>query len=452
MKKYLTVMLAALLCLSSCSAKAIPQPTFEELMADVNEKHKGVVQSDFDYSPYLKKEDLERSPLYYHNQAYEGYDPAIILTQEQAEEDVTYLFEALHTCYGPYEFFGGEEVFDAAEEKIKAGLSEFETISSQELTQLMVANLGFVEDSHFKIHQSYVGLFKMPFFFREVSFVKTDDGYRTTNGKKVKSIDGHELDEIMKLSISSEGKLVYYPVLLKDCDYIEASETPQICDETLTVNYSNGDKQELTAENFQVFNEQKAEEPTSYTRYHGDIPVFQFNRFTEDYEGIISGATLLKESPVSILDLRSNRGGVCFSREWMEEYTDDKVTENCITIKSWEGSVISNKNEKWTENDNTLIILTGKSSASASEILIDHAYNVENILFVGENTFGAMRSDSYYTYLPNSGCPVSVGRGSLHIFPEGDYFEEFRGYYPDIWVPAAEAEELVIKMLEQIER
>jgi hypothetical protein len=32
-----------------------------------------------------------------------------------------------------------------------------------------------------------------------------------------------------------------------------------------------------------------------------------------------------------------------------------------------------------------------------------------------------------------------------------DYFEEFRGFYPDIWVPAAEAEELAVKLMERLQ-
>ena len=42
------------------------------------------------------------------------------------------------------------------------------------------------------------------------------------------------------------------------------------------------------------------------------------------------------------------------------------------------------------ENPNMLIILSGKYSASASEMLIDCTYNLENVLIIGENTMGAL--------------------------------------------------------------
>jgi hypothetical protein len=39
----------------------------------------------------------------------------------------------------------------------------------------------------------------------------------------------------------------------------------------------------------------------------------------------------------------------------------------------------------------------------------------------------------------------------VYLTPDdSDYFEEFRGFYPDIWVPAAEAEELAVKLMENL--
>ena len=38
----------------------------------------------------------------------------------------------------------------------------------------------------------------------------------------------------------------------------------------------------------------------------------------------------------------------------------------------------------------------------------------------------------------------------MHVFPQGDYFEEGRGLLPDIWVPAGEAEELAVKLIENL--
>ena len=177
--------------------------------------------------------DDEQRNQYYLNNTQEKYDPEKMLTQQQAIEDVAYLFDAFHDCYGPYEYFGGAKVFDAAEERIKGELQKQESIKSADFEQLLLQELRFVKDAHFGINMQRTNPVKIPFFFRETAFQRTKNGYQTTEGKQVKSVEGYEnLDEIMKRSLSKEGELVYYPVLLKDSDFWDAFETPQTCDET----------------------------------------------------------------------------------------------------------------------------------------------------------------------------------------------------------------------------
>ena len=184
----------------------------------------------------------------------------------------------------------------------------------------------------------------------------------------------------------------------------------------------------------------------------GEISVFQFNMFDEKHrDSILTGAKKLREAPVSILDLRSNTGGNGgIPGEWMERYTQKSVSGHKTVIDTKEGIKIedSDTEETWVEHDKMLIILVGKYSASASEWLLDLAYNVENVLIVGENTSGAIIGMTSKISLPNSACQVDIGSGKVSLFPEDEgYMEEFRGVYPDIWVPAGEAEDLVLQFL-----
>jgi hypothetical protein len=40
---------------------------------------------------------------------------------------------------------------------------------------------------------------------------------------------------------------------------------------------------------------------------------------------------------------------------------------------------------------------------------------------------------------------------TVYLTPDGsDYFEELRGFFPDIWVPAKEAETLAAKLMENL--
>ena len=441
------------LLLTACST--IPQPTMEELLAEVNAEHQAIKAKVVDFSPYMK-ENPKQEEIDKYRQKNEVYDPDKSLTKQQAIEDVSFLFDAFHDCYGPYEYFGGAKVFDIAEEKIKKELKTKETLTAADLEKILLENLKFIEDGHFKINMENSNPTKIPFFFREVAFIKTENGYQTTDGKKVQSIEGYDnLDELMKRSISPDGELVYYPVLLKDCGMLEALLSPQNCDEVLTVHYTNGKEQELTAEPYQVYTEFDLENPknTPITEFdkNGNIPVFQINSFKkEKMEETLKEAKKLKDEPVVILDLRSNAGGDGKIVEmWLNEYVGQTVPANTTSINTCSEERLYSSRDRWIERDNLLIILMGKYTASASEIFIDCSHNLENVLFIGENTNGALRSGAGEMYLPNSQCRVNIGEGTLSVFPENCNFEELRGFYPDIWVPAEEAEQAVIRMLKK---
>ena len=458
LKKIFVWILAAMLALSNVGCTSVPQPTMEEVLAEVNAEHQEVEKGTINASQYvgdLVDQDLRWS--YYPKEDPADYDPKKILTQQQAVEDVTYLFDAFHDCYGPYEYFGGAEGFDKAEETIKAELETKETLTAADLEQILLENLAFIKDGHFNINNKSPYMIKIPFFFREIAFVKTEEGYQATDGRKVELVEGYDnLDELMKRSISQEGKLVYYPVLLKDNDPSIRLDLPQSCKETLIVHYTNKTTQELKAEPFQIYSETFLKTPEEYqvvtSRQNGEIPVFQFNEFDLDYEEEISeDAKVLKEAPIAILDLRSNRGGsALIAEDWISKYANTLVLMNRNIIDTKTGEFLRNEEDKWIENPNILIILSGKYSASASEMLIDCAYNLENVLIIGENTMGALIGGQGSTCLPSSAVKVGVGNGLMSLQTEGDYFEELRGFYPDIWVPAGEAEELAVKLIENL--
>lgn len=457
-KRSLCVILSlSMLCLAGCSS--VENLTFEELMEEVNAKHQAVEQVTLDdISKYEKDvKALEESVKNYGKKTDEEYNPEKILTREEAIEDVDFLFDMLYDCYGPYESMGGAKVFDAHEEKVKNELQTYENLTVAELEEILLEELNFIQDGHFNINKSMLCKIKMPFFFREVAFQKTGKGYKTTGGEVVESIEGYEdMDALMKRSISPEGDLVYYPVILKDGDFWEVLKEPQTCDETLTIHYTNGKTQELKAESYEMYVDPSLREPGGQmiaSRKYGEIPVFQFNTFDNAYlKETLEGAVTLKKAPISILDLRSNMGGSgIIASQWINRYTADKVPRNTCWIDTWKGQRMSFAEDEWIEHDNRLIILTGKFTMSAAEWLLDYAYNVENVLIVGENTYGACIGNGGGTVsLPNSLCQISMGSGGFIAFPQDEeYFQELRGFCPDIWVPAGEAEELIVKYLEK---
>ena len=241
---------------------------------------------------------------------------------------------------------------------------------------------------------------------------------------------------------------MYYPILLKEYE-------PQAGDETLIVHYTNGSTQTLTAEPFQRYNERI--EGDAVTEYHkdGEIPVFTIDSC---YDGVMdeitAGAIMVARYPVGIVDIRANMGGSdSVSETWLRQYTytNHQMFRNQFLMDVFSGS--TGYEDGWVENDRVLIVLTSKNVASAAETFVDMAHNVENVLFIGENTWGAqVTSAAYHVWLPNSKCVgvVTMGHGLFVVPQDWDYYKELRGYEPDLWVPADEAEELAVKLMENL--
>lgn len=462
-RRLCSAFIGMILCLSlvSCSsAPDIPQPTLDELLAEVNAEHQSIQRGELDPTPYLRtslsQEDWSKAAEY-TTETYSDYDPNKSLTHDEAVEDVSYLFDACYYAYGLYDYFGGHETFDAAQQAIFQDLDGKDTVTCQELEEIMVSHLGFIKDGHFSINQNHPAPFQIPFFFRQTAFLKTEDGYQTVNGKVVESVENHEdLDELFKRSISKQGQIVYYPVLLKEAMFDGQSEFEKhTCDEELTVHYTDGTTETLTAEPWKQYFEQLSKNKNTELRQTKGIPVFQFNNFNTEYrDEILDGAEQLKDEPVSMLDLRSNTGGdSTIGNQWLSTYGN---TGRSFPSNNESFSTLNGKSsgvslpDKWISHDNLLILLAGKVSGSAAEDLIENACNLENVLIVGENTFGSLLANAGYIELPNSKCSVTMSASYVFLRPDSDPFEEFRGFEPDLWVPADEAEELVAKLIDNI--
>ena len=453
--------LALCLCLAGCStAPDIPQPTLDELLAEVNAEHQSIQRGELDPTPYLRtslsKEDWPKAAEY-ATATYSDYDPDKLLTHDEAVEDVNYLFDACYYAYGLYDYFGGHETFDAARQAILHDLDGKDSMTCQQLEEIMVSHLGFIKDGHFSINQNHPAPFQIPFFFRQTAFLKTGDGYQTTNGKVVESVENHEdLDELFKRSISKQGQLVYYPVLLKEAAFDGESEFQKhTCDEKLVIHYTDGSTETLTAEPWKLYFQNLPKGQNTELRETDGIPVFQFNNFSTEYEHeLLDGADQLKDAPVSMLDLRSNMGGnTDTGYAWFRRYVGYRgYNVPCNGSFFRPDSVIPmSLPDGWIEHENVLVLLLGKASASASEAMTDIICNLENALIIGENSWGALLGSAEYMELPNSKCGVRMGMNNIYLTAEDEPFEEMRGFYPDIWVPAGEAEELAAKLIERLQ-
>ena len=449
-----TILVLTLLSFSGCST--VPQPTMEELLAEVNAEHQEMKNHNVDFQKYLRKptERIRFDPYNSQfNMSAEKFDSQKSLTWEEMQEDIDYLFDFLHDSYALYDYFGGDEVFGKAKEAVIKECRSSESKTGEVLEQSLLKNLTFIQDAHFSINQKYPAANTYPFFYRETAFIKTEEGYQTTDGKKVQSIEGYDnLDELMKRSVSADGNLVYYPVILQKCEDYQKTYNQQEyqTDKELTVCYQDGTKQTLKAEPFRLYEEINRENPYELKENEG-IPVLKMDQFNpQGQRKLNESIEVLKESPVSVLDLRSNGGGdIGVAGTFAQRYSGEKFPGSIAIMDAWNGIQREAEHRKWVENENLLIVLTGKYTVSAAECLVDMSYNLENTVIIGENTNGGMYGGGISNQLPNSKMLVACATWQFYI-PTGDNFEELRGFYPDIWVPAGEAEEAAINLIKNM--
>ena len=448
------VLTAALYTLALCAGcSRLPEVTLDQLMDQVNAAHQavnndGLIEKFIPRQPVDENGELisesERFSYYVNTAEADSYDPDLVLTRQQMEEDVVYLFDALYACYGNYDKMGGQAAFDAAEQAILEECGQVDSLRAAEFQELLLSHLSFVKDAHFQIQNQSPNPLWYPFFFREVAFYLDEDQYITADHKKVASVDGYDdLTQLFKRSISPEGEIVYYPVVLQDTI---------TWDEPLIIHYTDGTAQVLQPEPYQevpILNQSAIPE----LRNNNGIPILQVNGMRNNSvpgwsEAFLEGAKTLGNSKIGILDLRFNSGGdQDLIADWLKTYAKTSVPSNSLFLDAFTGEQMLNARDLWVQNDNFLVILTSKHTASGSEWLIDSAHNLENVLFVGENTFGCLVGCSVAVHLKNSKFVAKIGTYENIIPSTNDYFEEYRGFYPDLWVPADEAEDLVLALL-----
>lgn len=483
---------------SAPSAPSTPAPTpspsleapdqitsMSQLMDFVNAKHRAIERPSVDFTEYMLS-PIEMDFNIFDYQEGKEFAPDATLSADQVKEDVDIFFNTLKTTYGPYRYFGDDTVFLAAKEAVLKACATPEGCAAQALQESLVKELAFINDGHFAINGDNVRASLIPYFYKETAFAKAGDGFTTLDGtKKVASVDGTDADlkDLFKMSISDEGKIIYYPVV-----FGAFSRENMAAPDDLTVHYEDGSTQTLSPSPYES-NYDHTDKMVDL-HYNEDVPVLfvrnmGFDEAIDDVMGrqFLDYADQLKDEPVLIIDLRSNGGGnSILPLKWLKKYTGQLISSNFASLQYWsEESMQSFFQEKentyyisdesmkeynqyerlnenylelnklpdtFVQNDRLLILLTGKNTASAAETFTDAVHNVENTLVIGQNTFGCLVSNAYNViYLPNSGISLQLGC-NLNIFPEGD-FEEFMGYQPDLWVDS-DAESLAVKLVKNL--
>jgi len=436
----------------------------------------------------IEKVDVETVTELAYSREFVLYDRTILLrgfterlrvltnfTQEEAIEDVEVLFEVLRYIYGPYQYFGGDDIFEPARERIIEDIQNDHNISSTTFLMAIYRHLSpIITDNHISIGHLRFGPEYKFLVNRETFFDRTSQGfYNRENGLYIEEIEGHNISELMRLQLDEYGQHFYGPVL--------QGEAASASSQTITIVYEDGTIEQLELQEAPI-NRNIFQSP-SYLMYVDGFPVVSLSRMMHMNEAsmgeyahnFLNYATELRDEPVVILDLRSNSGGTPhLPSMWMYLLTGEVVNGNSVQLINWNveyeyvwspwddmlidplyfsaknfeylkpihteptiinGYIINNLSDRnIVEREQLLIILVNRYTTSSGEHFVDLAFNVENTIIIGQNTDGNLISDRMYPYLrmPNTNTIISLGIG-VHLWPE-EHFSEGAGIAPNVWV------------------
>lgn len=485
-KRLLTLVISGCLLFNFATTPAFAEWQ-ENWLNNINLEHRTIKKPTIDFNQYVKDDGSEYTTedLLQYSSYNQNFDGNTVLTLQQVQNDLAILFEGLKSTYGPYYYFGGDEVFLSAKAAILEDCRQSDPLTAAVLVQSMQKHLSFIQDGHFTINRKSSGRPIVSYLYQTTAFVLKQDGFhRQSDNLLVAAVDG--VDNLHKLfgrSISPEGELIYYPVVLAPL-----AENAKGHPHDLIVHYQDGSTEILSTEDYQSYYD-KSEQMVSLHYQEGIPVVFVRNMYFDEAKGdqlgkqFLSYAEQLKNEPVVIVDLRSNGGGnSLLPLKWLEIYAGEKVPTNAIGLKRWTMDDLAaydeNKDnpyyasaatfmaydplesfndnymlagvleDKFIDNNRLLIILTGKNTASAAEVFVDAAHNIANTLVIGDNTYGVGVSNAYTNIiLPQTNIAVQLG-SDLILYPE-DYFPEYVGLKPDIWVKG-DAEMLAVKLIKQL--
>ncbi|GAA0115605.1 S41 family peptidase [Clostridium senegalense] len=427
---------------------------------------------EYEFTPEETKEFVEYQKLFYDKSLILNpniiYNEKKIITYDEAKEDVDSLFKFFRYGYGAYGYFGGDIVFNEAKKNIMDVLNGQQSIKADDFSNLLLNNLNFIKDGHFALASKnpFFNKLKVYYIYDKDEFFKDGNGYYKLVDKKhhyIKEINkDNNIDKYMKYTINNDGKLVYSIAILQE----EVSST--INADVVYLN-NKEDFSESIVLNMLPFDFQKENIPFEYS-IKDNVPIAKLGAMhaysEEDNSQFDFPGTgfEMKNYPVSILDLRGNKGGfltagITWIQSYSGEYTTNRgahatISNNMIKeFNKYNGSNYSGGSNSLKPtslsripNDKLVFVLIDKAIFSAGEHFIECLMNMDNVILVGTNTCGGTLSGgTYYYRLKNSMITTQIGN-YLYISPCGDDFE-FNGFHPDILVDSNEALEKVEKLI-----
>jgi hypothetical protein len=396
---------------------------------------------------------------------------------EEAAEDIEYLFYLFSHGYCGYRYFSTLGDFEEAKMGILDSLMERESWEYDDLFALVRDHLSFIHDLHLQIGGIQYGDHLDFWHDASIEVSRRDGGYQFEVDGVVYdllSVNGADPGEFLFPSLNVEGEAIYMLSTLSRSPpgpvKLETGKGEIEVELELSEYHPSG-----------VFREERM----------GGVPVIRAHSFGDSHTDIlndfVSSAEKYRNEPYVIIDVRGNGGGnSAWPRRWVSSLIGvqpsfNMVWTEMVTKTSMMGRInyfehilkyIGGVDRDWYEsqvaifrarvesfesesretywapqnipggglipNDPTIIVVMDDEVASAGEGLLSYLSGVQNVVFVGENSAGALTfGQNTYHRLPNSNALVRMPI-SLNVFMDLKVREEM-GFSPDLWVPAEDA-------------
>lgn len=380
---------------------------------------------------------------------------AATVSYADAVADVELFFRALRYAYGAYYYFGGDDAFFAARDKVLASLKGKNSISGKALSELIFSQLLFVKDSHFSIDAMRTtndSSVRYEYCYcRGQAFAKDENGYyKTVGGKKWYFVSCSDSTVTLEPTLLSTGELCYSPVRFRPLQGAAANDT-------LLLQSKSGTRTESIHWELSVpYAEQNLHTPDTELLQSGDIAyvgVRTFDKsYTEELSRFAASGSEMKDAKLLIFDIRSNSGsGDNFFPDWIKNFSGEEAeTMGCFSTRHsalahHEPVAIGEEHYshvflpgKLIENDTPILVLLDDNCGSSGENVLNRLRTLDNVIVIGSNSAGFKVCGNMAGYsLPRSGIPFQMGC-SLGFYRHFENIDD-RGYTPDVWCSPADA-------------
>lgn len=455
-----------------------------------NNKYVVDLKSNFDLLLYKYDDFEDELSVINLNKNHILSKDIVSLDKTKALQDIDYLFSLLKYGYSGYEYFGGDEQFNAVKKDMINSITNLneDHILVENILHIIYDNLNFIQDSHFIIGNYNLCNYTKYFSSRKFEFLRDINGLYVSIDDEIfylKEVNDEDPMNYVKPSLDEDGKLIYSLGILSDT-----------ADINIPINLLLESDQSSKNVKVSLFEYKPLYEKysNSYNYYEIDnIPILDVNALCrvdpkdQTIERFIEDSRKLKEEDLIIIDLRNNIGGNLINIEkWFKGFTGENLKQDIIESGLYTNTTISLSRNKfelkesepesvkfmclkeistyekqkhfpgWSpieyenfkpiEIDNHIVVLIDKNTSSAAEFFVHYLKKLHNVTLVGTNSKGCMLTgNSNSAHLPNSKIPIYI---SHKLYMRTDFINmDGVGFEPDLWVKPEQSLHRVIKHL-----